>query len=99
MDIKTELQQLFQLTNQLSEELKSQNFENFQVIEQTYSEKLKELLDVYNAATLISVLPELKTLEIETQEIQNKAQKSFDILKTKSLEQQRNKKKINAYKK
>ncbi|MCP4323280.1 MAG: hypothetical protein GY951_06270 [Psychromonas sp.] len=98
MDISTQLTNLFTLEKELSSLLDNEDYEAFQRQQDTFTDQIKALLDNTPQEVLITVIEQLKTLEHNVGELRNRSDIHFQKLKEKSLLQQRNKSKINAYK-
>lgn len=98
IQIELQLKQLFQLEQQLQRLLEEEQYEEFQQQQVVFSVQVKALLDNHSAESLNDAIDQLKTLKERINTLQNESAKHFKQLKEKSLQQQRNKSKINAYK-
>jgi len=98
MDIKTQLAHLFELAKELSTLLDNEEYETFQQQQHNFSDQIKAMLDHNSPEVLSTVVDQLKQLESAVEQLQTRSEKCFLQLKKQALLQQRNKKKIKAYK-
>ena len=100
INIKLEdsLNNIFAQSQVIIDALQSQDYELFKKAEKKYSKDLTHFLNTTSKSELTKLIPQLKKLEQLTGYIQGAANDHFEELKKQSLAQQRNKKKINAYK-
>ncbi|PKF62892.1 hypothetical protein CW745_05580 [Psychromonas sp. psych-6C06] len=98
MDISTQLANLFALEEKLSDLLDNEQYEAFQQHQDLFSDQIKALLDNNSEQVLATKVEQLKKLENAVAELQNRSEHYYQALKEKSLQQQRNKNKIKAYK-
>ncbi len=95
---QAQLEQLFELEKQLNILLDEEQYETFLQKQDTFSDKIKYLLDSSSEEEMGKVIEQLKHLENAVQQIQERSNVYYQQLKEKSLLMNCNKKKINAYK-
>ena len=96
-NIQAQLEQLFEFIKHLNTLLDNEEYEQFQEQQNALTEKIKALLDNNSEAGLTTVVSQLKQLESNIDQLQERSAVYFQQLKEKSLLQRRNKSKIKAY--
>lgn len=97
-NIKAKLEQIFEFEKELNILLDEENYSSFQQQQELFGDQLKDFLNKYSQHELNEEIKQLKRLEGLVQDLQKRANIDTQKLKGLSLQMQRNKKKINAYK-
>ena len=95
--IEQQLNELFELEQQLCLLLKEQQYEVFQQSQKIFEKKIRVLLDNNSAEALNDTIDRLKLLKTKLATLKSKAESCFGELKEKTLQQRRNKNRIKAY--
>jgi len=97
-NIKAKLEQIFEFEKELNILLDEEDYESFKQQQDLFADQLKDFLKKYSQAELNEEITQLKRLEDLVHKLQNRADIDAKKLKQQSLQLQRNKKKVNAYK-
>ena len=97
-NIKAKLEQIFEFEKKLNTLLDEEEYESFKQQQDLFADQLKDFLKKYSQAELNEEITQLKRLEGLVHKLQNRADIDAKKLKQQSLQLQRNKKKVNAYK-
>jgi gas vesicle protein len=97
-NIKAKLEMLFERHQKLEQLLNEEKYASFFKQQMLFGDQVKDCLNSYSEEQLLSVIDQLKELKKRVKALKDRADICTKELKDKSLQLQRNKKKINAYK-
>lgn len=95
---QAKLEILFEFEKKLNQLLDEEEYELFLQQQNLFGDQLKNFLNNHSEGELVSVIEHLKRLKSMVESLQQRADIYTKQLKQKSLQLQRNKKKIQAYK-
>jgi predicted RND superfamily exporter protein len=96
--IEQQLDELFELQQQLHRLLNKEQYQEFQEQQEVLAKEIRVLIENNSAECLNRVVEKLRQLEEELALLKCRAEVSFKLLKDKSLLQRRNKNRLKAYK-
>jgi len=97
-NIQAKMELLFEFEKELNQLLDTEEYELFHQQQSLFGEQIKNVLNQHSEDELQSVVGYLKRLQSMVASLQQRADIYTKLLKEKSLQLQRNKKKIKAYK-
>lgn len=97
-EIEFQIDDLLELKNELKALLESKSYEEFEQKQNELAKSIRNFFEKNTKESMIKFIPKLKELEENINHLQDMATKELQDLKSRSLIQKRNKKKLNAYK-